>query len=80
MKDGIKIWIAVALTIFGMVMLGVSLYLPPQGEIHPSVLAAVGEVFTFAGSVFGIKLNYDLKMKRFVAEEEERHRKGKEKE
>ncbi len=31
---------------------------PPTGEIHSSVLVAVGEVLTFAGSLLGIDYHY----------------------
>lgn len=38
----------------GVVLLSVSLYLPPQGEIDSSVLVAFGELLTFSGALLGI--------------------------
>ena len=34
-----------------------------QGEISPSVLAATGEVFTFAGVCLGINYSYQFKLR-----------------
>ncbi|MBQ1297544.1 MAG: hypothetical protein IIY21_26110 [Clostridiales bacterium] len=63
-----RMWVAIGLTIFGIALLGLSLFIPPQGEIHPSVLAASGEVFTFSGALFGIKLNFDRRMREYDIE------------
>ncbi len=38
----------------GMVLLGVSMALPPQGVIDSSVLVAFGELLTFSGALLGI--------------------------
>ena len=32
--------------------------LPPMGIIHPSVLAAFGEILTFAGALMGLDYKY----------------------
>lgn len=45
---------AVALCIFGMLLMGASFVVAPLGEIGSSVLVAYGEVMTFAGALFGI--------------------------
>lgn len=34
---------------------------PPEGEIHASVLVAFGEILTFAGALFGIDYCYKRK-------------------
>lgn len=40
--------------IAAIVMTFVSLFLPPPGEIHTSVLILVGEVLCFVGALIGI--------------------------
>ena len=46
------------LAYFGMVLLVVSFFVPPLGIIDASVLAAIGEVFTFSGALIGIDYHY----------------------
>ena len=36
-------------------------WIPPQGEIDPSVLVAFGETSTFAGALFGVDYKYKRK-------------------
>lgn len=73
-----RMWVAIGLTIVGVALLVISLYIPPQGEIHPSVLAASGEVFTFGGALFGIKLNFDRRMREYDIEMERLRRESRE--
>ena len=49
------------MTVFGCVIITVSFFIDPRGEIHPSVLAAFGEILTFAGTVLGIDYKYKSK-------------------
>lgn len=63
-KMTIQLAMAIFLTVSGMAMLIMGLWLPPAGEIHSSVLVAYGEVSTFAGSLFGIDYGYKLKLKK----------------
>lgn len=58
-----KLGLAVLLTVFGCLTLTASFVVPPLGEIHPSVLAAFGEICTFAGVCLGINYNYQFKLK-----------------
>lgn len=77
-KMTIQLWLGAILTIFGIILLMVSFCVPPLGVIDASVLAAVGEVFTFSGALIGI--DYTYKYKRFkIADErveEEDRRQG----
>ena len=57
----IQLLLAVAMTIFGCVLISVSFFVDPHGEIHPTVLAAFGEILTFAGTVMGIDYKYKNK-------------------
>ena len=52
---------AVVLVFIGIIMILISMFLPPIGEIHPSVLTALGEVFTFSGSLWGLNTHYRIK-------------------
>lgn len=52
---------AVAMVAAGLAFLAVALFIPPEGEIHPSVLVACGELLTFAGALFGIDYSYKKK-------------------
>lgn len=52
---------AVVLVLIGVIMILLSMFLPPIGEIHPSVLTALGEVFTFSGSLWGLNTHYRIK-------------------
>ncbi|MBR1631326.1 MAG: hypothetical protein IJ680_05660 [Paludibacteraceae bacterium] len=53
-----KLIIAAVITLFGLLMLTVSFIVPPTGQIDPSVIAAFGEILTFAGTVIGIDYKY----------------------
>lgn len=57
----LQLILATTLCVFGCVLLTIGLYFPPQGEIHPSVLVAFGEILTFTGSLFGIDYHYRYK-------------------
>ena len=57
----LQLIVAVSMAIFGCVLIIVAFAVPPTGEIHPSVLAAFGEILTFVGSLFGIDYHYKYK-------------------
>lgn len=67
-------WVAIALTVVGVFLLIASLFMEPTGEIHPSVIGAAGEVFTFGGALFGIKLNFDRREMQYKLELERMRR------
>ncbi len=52
---------AFMLLIFGMIVVMVSLYMPPRGEIHPTVITVFGMMLVAAGTFMGIDLNFQLK-------------------
>lgn len=58
MKLDIKDWIifgcGIITLLAGIVLTYIGIYSPPVGEISGSVLAALGEFLTFAGSALGI--------------------------
>ena len=57
-KSWIQLAIAVVATLFGLTLVGISLFLPPRGEIDPTVLTAYGETLTFVGALIGIDYRY----------------------
>lgn len=67
----IQLWLGVFLAIIGVALIWTGLFLPPIAEIHPSVLTAVGEVFTFAGALIGIDYSYKFKTIKLMTDEKE---------
>ncbi len=53
--------LAFVLVVFGMVVVMLALYMPPVGEIHPSVITVYGMLLVAAGAFLGIDLNFQLK-------------------
>lgn len=53
--------LAFVLVVFGMVVVMFALYMPPVGEIHPSVITVFGMLLVAAGAFLGIDLNSQLK-------------------
>ena len=53
--------LATLTVVFGCVLIGAAFLVPPSGVIDPTVLAAFGEILTFAGTVLGIDYKYRSK-------------------
>ena len=60
MKTNINIQLITAaiLSVGGLAMLFLGVYIEPEGQIHESLLIGFGEVATFTGSLFGIDYHY----------------------
>ena len=54
----LQLWVAVVLALAGVVLLFMGFWVPPEGEIHSSILVAFGEVSTFSGALFGVDYSY----------------------
>ena len=52
---------AFSLLVFGMALVMIALYMPPTGEIHPSVITVFGMLLVAAGAFMGIDLNFQFK-------------------
>ena len=65
-KMTIQLWLGVCLVVVGVLLLWTSFFVHPLGIIDSSVLAAVGEVFTFAGALIGIDYTYKYKVIRYM--------------
>lgn len=59
----IKVWLAVSLCIFGMILITFAFFVDPTGIIHQSVLIAFGESLTFSSAILGINYLYQNKVK-----------------
>lgn len=70
-KTNIQLILGFILAIFGMIMLVVSFFVPPMGIIDASVLAAIGEVFTFSGCLLGVDYTYKFKMYKLTHNKED---------
>ena len=60
-KRDIQFIAAYVIAGFGLALITLALFLPPLGEIHPSVVAAFGEILTFAGASIGMDYHYRAK-------------------
>lgn len=54
----LQLWVALVLTLSGIILLFAGFWVKPLGEIHNSVLIAFGEMSTFAGALFGVDYSY----------------------
>lgn len=70
-KHNTQLILGVILAIFGVILIISSFIVPPMGVIHSSVLAAVGEIFTFAGALMGIDYTYRIKLYKLNKDKEE---------
>lgn len=61
---GCQLWVAVLLSLAGVVLLFLGFWCSPTGEIHNSVLVGFGEISTFAGALFGVDYSYKYKIRR----------------
>lgn len=71
-KNTLQLVMAICLVVFGCLLIGTSFFVPPKGEIHPTVLTAFGEILTFAGAVIGVDYNYKYKSEKEERENEKR--------
>lgn len=47
------------------VLLFLGMYIPPEGEIHDSVLTAFGLILLFVGSLLGVSMHYANELTKF---------------
>ena len=67
------IYILVVITMgSGLSLLFIGLYIPPEGEIHQSVLTAFGLISIFVASLLGISLHYGNELEKLKTEIQER--------
>ena len=64
--------LAVVTMLAGLTLLFIGLFIPPEGEIHGSVLTAFGSVCIFVASLLGISLHYANELDKFKNDVQER--------
>lgn len=64
-KEVIIYVMAVVTMLSGLTLLFISLFIPPEGEIHGSVLTAFGSVCIFVASLLGISIHYANELAKF---------------
>lgn len=67
-REFITYSIAVACMVAAVISIYLSLYIPPEGEIHTSVLTYFGISSAFCGSLLGISIHYSNELQRFKSE------------
>ena len=58
MKPNTQLITAFVLSIGGLTLLFLGVFIDPQGQIHETLLVAFGETATFAGALFGVDYVY----------------------
>lgn len=66
-KMTIQLFLGCFLAIVGVILIFISFFVPPIGVIDASVLAAIGEVFTFSGALIGIDYSYKFKSIKYIS-------------
>lgn len=65
--DKHRFWLGAILAILGVLLMFVSMFLPPKGVIDSSSLAASGEIFTLAGVLMGLGPYVDYRIRKITA-------------
>lgn len=71
-KELIIYVLAVVTMTAGLTLLFIGLFIPPEGEIHSSVITAFGILCTFVASLLGISIHYANELDKFKANVQER--------
>lgn len=64
-KEAIIYSMAVISLIAGFVMLFMGMFIPPEGQIHDSVLTAFGIILLFVSTLMGVSLHYSNELTKF---------------
>ncbi len=59
-----QLWVAILLSVVGVMLLFMGFWCEPIGEIHNSVWVAFGEISTFSGALFGVDYSYKYKIQQ----------------
>lgn len=71
-KEVIIYVLAIVVMTSGLALLFIGLFIPPEGEIHTSVLTAFGTTCIFVASLLGISIHYANELDKFKANVQER--------
>ncbi|MDE6265178.1 MAG: hypothetical protein K2M11_08555 [Paramuribaculum sp.] len=64
-KEVLMYCITIMVLIAAFTLLFCGMFIPPEGEIHNSVLTAFGMVLLFAGTLLGIDIRYANQLESF---------------
>lgn len=65
-KHSVQMWLGFIIAVFGICLISAGFLVPPMGTIDPTVLAAIGEVFTFSGALIGVDYHYKVRRYEFL--------------
>lgn len=65
LKEVIIYSLAVVSMVAGLVLLFLSLFIEPEGEIHQSVIVSFGLILTFVSALLGISMHYSNELDKF---------------
>jgi len=71
-KDVLVYSLAIVSIVAAFVLLFLGLLIPPEGEIHDSVLTAYGLTLLFVGSLLGISMRIESELNKFKSSITER--------
>lgn len=64
-KDVLIYSLAILTLAAAFVLLFLGMYIPPEGEIHDSILTAFGLILLFVGSLLGVSMHYANELTKF---------------
>lgn len=67
-KDVIIYLLAIVCMAAAIIAIFLSLYIPPKGEVHASILTYFGISSAFCGSLLGISAHYSNELTKFKTE------------
>lgn len=67
-KEFFTFGLAAACMAAAFVLVFVGIYMPPQGEIHPTIITIFGLCLGFVGAILGINNLYEIKTEKMRAE------------
>ena len=71
-KEMLGYALAILTMMAGIVLLFLGMYIPPEGQIHSSVLSAFGMICVFSASLLGISIHYANELTKFKSSITER--------
>lgn len=67
-KEFFSYMLALVCMVAGITMSFIGMFIPPEGELHPTILTFFGISLGFAGSIIGINIHYDSQLQKFKTE------------
>ena len=71
-KMTIQLWLGVFLAVVGVMLLWAGFFAPPLAQVHPSILTALGEIFTFSGALIGVDYHYKFKTIKYLNKDDDK--------